>query len=864
MASEVEVQVDQMTHLDGALAWHDAGCSVIPILANGTKKPQGEWKHYQTERASRDKVAQWFKTSPKSGVGIICGKVSGNLELLELESKASDSDSLDKIEVECGKRGVLEAWRMLQSDGYMQASPSGGIHLVYRIGDGFPVPGNTKIANRPPNDEELAENPKLRSVTLAETRGEGGYFVAAPTSGAVHKSGESWSVLNGVIGDFLVLPYSVRNLIHDAIHAALDTMPVEMPRTAPERPAEPRSPGGLMPGEDWAQQTSWSSLLTSYGWSYVENRGAEELWSRPGKDPREGHSASLYYEGSDNLYCWSSSTDLPLEKPISKFAFYTFMEHRGDFSAAGRALRAQGYGSPMVRQHLDISDWELLEAVDEQAGRPAEAGDHMDVPAAKKMRIKQYTEKGVGRFAAEVYGKKVRYVHEERGWRVYRNGVWAVDTTRDIGKIAERVSDALDIQVQEFYDKAKDAFDSGQADGKEMLDEAKKLKTFAKSVASDRGMKAITSVLSNHTGTEFSQFDSDRFLLCLDNGTLDLRTMKLREHNSADMLTKRIPVTYDKDARGDKWSKILEDMVPDPAYRKYLKRAVGMSVCADTTEAAFFVLHGPTGCGKSTFIEIISAALGEYAATAAAKTFRTSRNGDDGPTNDLHDLMGTRFVSTSETSESTSLNEELIKRVTGGDKVTSRAMYQSNVTWRPQFTMWMATNFLPKMNSDDNAIWRRVKPIEFPTSFYADGRQPEKGLAAWIIENELSGVLNWILEGAAEFLEYGLQEPSQMTEAVRVYRDDTDQVRQFLTQTLDEGILVAEEGAEISGNDLYSVYFKWSQDNNLRPLGQNRFGNRLTSMGYESIRSASVRKRAGLKMNPAYGPVAATKPNKWW
>ena len=151
--------------------------------------------------------------------------------------------------------------------------------------------------------------------------------------------------------------------------------------------------------------------------------------------------------------------------------------------------------------------------------------------------------------------------------------------------------------------------------------------------------------------------------------------------------------------------------------RDYLQRAVGMAMLGDTSESAFFVLHGETGCGKSVFFEVMASAFGDFAATAAASTFRESKDESSRRANDLHELRGARFVSTSETSERTQLNEELVKRVTGGDKVTSHALFQSNVTWKPQFTMFMATNFKPTLTGD-NAIWRRVKPIHFPNKFY--------------------------------------------------------------------------------------------------------------------------------------------------
>ena len=68
-----------------ALAWVDAGCSVIPIRGDGSKAPNGPWKAAQTVRAARDVVTGWLG---QGGIGVVCGAVSGHLEMFELEGRA--------------------------------------------------------------------------------------------------------------------------------------------------------------------------------------------------------------------------------------------------------------------------------------------------------------------------------------------------------------------------------------------------------------------------------------------------------------------------------------------------------------------------------------------------------------------------------------------------------------------------------------------------------------------------------------------------------------------------------------------------------------------------------------------------------
>lgn len=333
-----------------ALAWYDAGCSVWPPVQDGTKRPLGEWKKYMTKRAERSVLDNIYTHAGHEGVGIICGQVSGNLEMLELEGAATNSLALDAIAWEVQARGIEWLWDRLLNDGYAEWTPSGGIHFLYRIpAESFAVPGNTKIARRPATEEELAANPDTKIKTLAETRGEGGYVIVAPSGGSVHPSGDTWSVLAGAVGEIPVITKEARDLLHEAIHAALDQMPTE-PEFTTNRPPAPRTLplDATRPGDDFALRTNWIDILEPHGWQVHHTTMAEIFWTRPGKDRKDGWSATTGFAGTgldDRLYVWSSSTEFQAEKPYTKFGAYTLLEHHGDFAAAARELGARGYGS---------------------------------------------------------------------------------------------------------------------------------------------------------------------------------------------------------------------------------------------------------------------------------------------------------------------------------------------------------------------------------------------------------------------------------------------------------------------------------------------------------------------------------------
>lgn len=268
----------------------------------------------------------WFSSS--QGVGVICGAVSGNLEMLELEGRAVAAKMHKEIKEIAENSGLGDLWNKLNS-GYVETTPSGGIHWLYRI-DGE-VPGNTKLARRP------GENGGVD--VLAETRGEGGFVIVAPTAGTCHPSGGEWRILVGGPDTIPTLTRDERDALHD-LFSIFDELP-KADFIAEEITAKPDGP--LSPGDDYNQRVSWHQILEPLGWTVVyTNREGVTAWRRPGKSI--GISATTNHAGTDKFYCFTTSSIFEAQTSYSKFAAYALIEHAGDFRAAAKALRSLGYG----------------------------------------------------------------------------------------------------------------------------------------------------------------------------------------------------------------------------------------------------------------------------------------------------------------------------------------------------------------------------------------------------------------------------------------------------------------------------------------------------------------------------------------
>jgi len=312
-----------------ALQLAKEGISVVPVSVDGSKKPAPfTWRKYQEERPTAQELMDWFGKGTQQGVGAICGAVSGNLEMLELEGRAVAAQIHIQAKDMAENSGLGELWKKIQ-EGYCEMTPSGGIHWLYKISDAQ-VPGNQKLARRPGDND--------RVDVLCETRGEGGFVILAPSGGACHPSGESWKILSGSIATIPTITFAEREALF-SIFRCFDEMP-KIENIAQE--VKSREVNLALPGDDYNSKVTWDQILTPLGWNKVYTKGEATAWRRPGKN--EGISATTNFNGKDNLYVFTTSTIFESEHSYSKFAAYATLEHSGNFKAAASALRSQGYG----------------------------------------------------------------------------------------------------------------------------------------------------------------------------------------------------------------------------------------------------------------------------------------------------------------------------------------------------------------------------------------------------------------------------------------------------------------------------------------------------------------------------------------
>ena len=339
--------------------------------------------------------------------------------------------------------------------------------------------------------------------------------------------------------------------------------------------------------------------------------------------------------------------------------------------------------------------------------------------------------------------------------------------------------------------------------------------------------------------------DSDRNLVGLSDGRiLDLTTGEIMATDRHVVVTRKLGTTYDPAAQCPRWLEFLNTILAgNQPNIDFVQRAAGYSLSGEVTEQCFFIMTGSGANGKTTFINAIRITFGDYSATTPMQTLTVMLNSNS-QTNDLAALEGKRFVSASDGEAGQRLAEAKIKNMTGGDTICCRGMYKDFKEYDPQFKLWIATNDLPNVTGSDEAIWRRIKVINFPVTIPENQRDPNLSadLAA-----EAPGIFNWALQGYRAWKSEGLKPPPEVKEATRTYRHENDLVGQFIAERCFE-----DPAAKSMSKALHMGYTQWCEDNRYAVLPIIPFAKEIKKKGYASRKFQRGNGFAGIDLKPAH------------
>jgi putative DNA primase/helicase len=378
------------------------------------------------------------------------------------------------------------------------------------------------------------------------------------------------------------------------------------------------------------------------------------------------------------------------------------------------------------------------------------------------------------------YGGGLRY-HRSLGWLAWDGTRWLVDAKEVAMAAAKATVRSIDAEVR------------GQR--------ATQVEVYAKWALKSEARSHLLAMVDlagadPALGVAIEDLDADPYLVNCSNGVYDVRTGELYPHDPARLLTRQTNAAYRPDAECPSWLRFLQRVQPDPEIRDFLQRAAGYSITGLAAWHALLLCFGNGANGKTTFLEALRHAFGDYAQQTPTSTLMRRRPGD--ASNDVARLRGARFVVATESEQDQRLAESTIKRLTGGDTLSARYLFKEYFDFAPSHTLWLSTNYRPRVLGTDDGIWRRLVLLPWGVTINTDEQDPDLPAK---LRAEADGILCWALTGAAVVLTDGLTVPVSVIDATEVYRVEQDLLGDFLEERCTTG-----PGQWVTNVDLYAAY----------------------------------------------------------
>jgi putative DNA primase/helicase len=444
------------------------------------------------------------------------------------------------------------------------------------------------------------------------------------------------------------------------------------------------------------------------------------------------------------------------------------------------------------------------------------------------------------------HGHEMAWV-KEIGWLVWDGRRWAAEAGDEAAYLrAEATTEAI-------YDEADELPGEPHEGSKKKVNHRERHRKFALDCGNVQKISSMLKAASSRLKRQQQLFDADPMLLNVANGTLELGDeVRLREHRSADLMTRIAAVPFERNAACPKWQAFIDTILPDQKTQLFMQKWLGHNLTGDISEQCFMMLDGKGSNGKSTMMEVTARVLGEYADTVPIESFLHSegRKGSEASP-DLACLRGVRLIRTAEPEPGARLSESRIKSWTGGEPVKARELHKSFMTFTPSGKITMSCNIRPRVAGKDEGIKTRIIVVPFKHRFPRREGGRKEAYVARMVKEEGSGILNWLLDGFRMWWEEGLTIPDEVKAATEAMFRDQDPIGVALGEIFRHS---GRDEDRVQASAAYDAFVLWCKRNAVEPKSKTAFGNRLRDLDYRKKAMAAGNFYVGIDIHADYLP----------
>ncbi|KRR25929.1 phage/plasmid primase, P4 family [Bradyrhizobium retamae] len=314
--------------------------------------------------------------------------------------------------------------------------------------------------------------------------------------------------------------------------------------------------------------------------------------------------------------------------------------------------------------------------------------------------------------------------------------------------------------------------------------------------------------------------DGARPLIDRESGRVQYRLKATRGHDRDDMLTAVIPFAYNKEATAPKFDAFLDLFQPEPKKRRTIQQFSGMSLTAQPVQRVMYHT-GTGGNGKSVYLEVLARVLGDGLAVGlpAESVSGQVQNNPSAPTPDIARCYAKRHLRIAELPKDVPLKVETIKKLTGGERWPVRTMYKGYFEFKPTAKPHMSGNGEPKFDGADGGMRRRLSIVEWSVTLAEEKHRDFEEVVAEIVA-EGSGILNWLIAGARDFLNSGFIISEDVAKTTAEHFSEMDPCQQYI----DAHVRPDPGGPGVPARDMYQGFLRFVDVNGMAKMHETRFG----------------------------------------
>jgi|GEM_PF-5281376 len=310
-------------------------------------------------------------------------------------------------------------------------------------------------------------------------------------------------------------------------------------------------------------------------------------------------------------------------------------------------------------------------------------------------------------------------------WFSFKNGKWNAE--KDGIVMCDIVSFHFYKKINDYYIKFIESIAHLEKEKRKQFEQ--KIGNLKALITSSRRGQYVNTIVNNLFNlckiNDFEEkLDLNSNLVCCNNGVIDLKNKCFREGRPSDMCSLSTNINYREDLSDNTIIEEIDDffykLFPQKSQRDYMLNHLASVFYGTTSNQSFNYYIGGGSNGKSQLVDLMSFVMGDYKGSVPLTLITQKRASIGGTSSEVMNLRGVRYAIIQEPSKNDTINEGVMKELTGGDPITARGLYKEAVTFKPMFDLAICSNIFLNITSNDHGTWRRIKVVEFGSKFVED------------------------------------------------------------------------------------------------------------------------------------------------